>query len=342
MNAGGIRAYKLDTSSGNLTEIAGSPFALSQTGFSTGGAIAASNGYVYGVNRPGEQTGVSLYTFKADSSSGALSQAGTPVQVTPLSDSDARGLKVSPDGKTLYLKSQWNLYAVALNNGSPALLNSQPLTTGEVFGFAVAGNFAYAGVQDGNPKSGFAKPVIKRMTINPDGSLSTPQTIVTLDDSNIPYDLTADPNGKFLAATTGFNSGDVSVWSVNSTSGELTAVPGSPFSTSGGILKFLRFDSSAAHLYAINNPDFEPRHEDVRVFTVAANGALSSVQTVDLGDGQQATDFQVEDDFAYVANVSGSIQSNITVLRRDSSGQLSVASKPGVATVFGGLATLKF
>lgn len=343
ISPGEVRGYKVDTSSGTLTEVSGSPFALSQNGFSTGGAITASNGFVYAVNRPGEQTAVSVYTFKSDSSTGALTLSGNPVPVTPQSDPDVREIKLSPDGKTAYMTSQWNVYAVALNDGSPATLNSQPLTTGDVWGFAVAGHFAYAGIQDGNPKSGFAQPVIKRMVINADGSLGTPQTIATLADANIPYDLATDANGKFLAATTGFNSGDVSVWAVSSTTGDLAAVPGSPFSTSGGILKFLRFDPSGTHLYAINNPDFEPRHEDIRVFSVGGNGALTSTQTVDLGDGQQATDFKVEDNFAYITNATGGGQSNVTVLRQDtSSGQLSVANKASVASPLGGVATLRF
>jgi 6-phosphogluconolactonase (cycloisomerase 2 family) len=238
--------------------------------------------------------------------------------------------------------SQWSVYAVALNNGSPSVLNSQTLSNGEVWGFAIAGHFAYAGIQDGNPKSGFDYPVLKRMSINADGSLSAPQTIATLKDANIPYDLISDQSGKFLAATTGFNSGDVSVWSVNSNTGDLSAVPGSPFSTDGAIIKLIRFDPSSKNVYAINNPDYEPLHEDIRVFSVGSNGSLTAVQTVDLGDELRATDFKVDSDFVFIGNSLGGTQSNITVLRRDAtSGQLSVANKTAVPDIVGGVATVR-
>jgi 6-phosphogluconolactonase (cycloisomerase 2 family) len=342
VDAGGIHSFQVNTSSGALTEVSGSPTSL-PSGFTTGGSLIASKGFVYTVNRASEAGPAVMYTFKADSSTGVLSPVGSPVTVTPQNDPDIRIMKLSPDGNTAYLVSQFAVNAVALNNGSPTLLGTQQLVNGEVWGFALAGNFAYAGIQEGNPKTGFAQPVITVMNINSNGSVGTPQPAITLADSNIPYDLTADASGKFIAATTGFNNNFVTVWTVNSSTGALTAVPGAPFSNGGDIGKKLRFDSSASHLYLINNPDFEPRHEDVMTFNVDSTGALTLVQTLDLGTEELVLDFKVEDDFAYLTNQVSGIQSNIIVLRRDStSGQLSVVNKTAVNSFLGGVDTLHF
>ena len=342
INEGGISGYKVDTSSGNLTEISGSPTKL-PSGFTTGGVMATNGSFVYTVNRPNEQGGAAIYTFKVDATSGVLSPVGNAVTVTSQNDAAVRRLVLSPDGKTAYLLSQLSVTAVALNNGSPANLNAEVVTTGFTFGIGVANHFAYVGVQDGSPKTGFAQPVIKAIPLNPDGSMGAAQTVVTLADSNIPYDLTVDAAGKYVAATTGFNNGAVSVWAIDSMTGVLTAVPGSPFTNSGDIGKRVRFNPSGTHLYLINNPDFEPRHEDVKVFSVGNNGALTLAQTLDLGTEESVTDFEMGNDFGYVANQTQSVQGNILVLRRDSSsGQLSQASATNLGTPPGGLGTVHF
>lgn len=341
-NAGGIRSFKLDTSSGNLAELSGSPTSLPQ-GFTTGASLVASNGFVYTVNRAGETQGAAVYSFKADPASGVLSPVGSGVVVTSTNDSDIGRIHLSTDGKTAYLISQFTMTAIALGDGNPSKLNSQELTTGASWGFGVTKNFAYAGVQDGNPKTGFAQPVIERLNINGDASLGSPQTLVTLTDSNIPYDLTTDANGKYVAATTGFNNNSVSVWSIDSGSGALTAVAGSPFSNNDEIGKTLRFDPDGTHLYLINNPGFEPRAEDVMVFNVASNGALTLSQTLDLGTGEDVLDFKVENDFAYITNQTDGLAGNLIVLKRDSgTGQLSVVGKTAMAGGSGGVDTLHF
>jgi 6-phosphogluconolactonase (cycloisomerase 2 family) len=342
VDAGTIRSYRLNTSSGSLAEVSGSPASL-PPGSSTGGSLVASHGFVYAVNRPGNQFAVAMYTFQADPSTGALTPVGSPITVTSQADSNVGKIVLSGDGNTAYVLSQFTVYIVVLNNGSPSLMGSQQLSNGNIWGFGIAGSFAYAGIQDGNPKTGFAQPVLKRMAKGADGSLGPSQAIVTFADSNFSSDLATDANGRLVAATTGFNNDHVSVWSVNSSTGDLAPVPGSPFSNNGDIGKLLRFDPSGAHLYLINNPDFEPRHEDVVVFSADRKGTLALEQTLDLGNGQHATDFKVEDEFAFITNGITGGQGAISVLRIDpSSGQIAVASTTGVSSLLGGIATLHF
>ncbi len=340
MDAGGILSYKLDASSGKLTQLSSVTL---PGGSNTGGSVLATSGYVYTFNRTGDSQPGAIYSYKVDPNTGALSSAGSPVDITPVSDPNIRFARLSPDGKTAYLMSQFGVYAVSLNNGNPKLLGSQTLSTADVWGFTTAGHFAYAGIQDGSPKEGFSAPVIKEMSINSDGSFGTPQPIATLSDANIPYDLTSDAAGKFVAATTGMNNNSVAMFSVNSTTGALTAVAGSPFNVGAQVGKKLAFDPSGTHLYYVDNPDYDPRQESIMVFDVASNGALNHTQTLDLGTGESVIDLKVEADFAYISNLTGSVQSNILVLRRDSSsGQLSVASNTAVGTSVGTLGIVHF
>ena len=338
-DAGGAFAWKLD-SAGNLSEVPGSPFTL-PAGGNLQGALAASGGFVYVVNRPVETGGAAIHSFKADASTGALTQKGKPVTITTPSDSDIRQMRLSPSESTAYAVTQFNLISISLNNGSPALLNTQAAANGEVFGVAVGSQFVFAGTQDGNPKQGFAQPVIKRFVVNSDSSLGAGQVVTTLTDANIPRGIAMDPAGKFLAVTTGTNNDSVTIFSVGS-DGSLTKAGTGP--TNGRNGHALEFDPSGKFLYALTSEDPVPNQESVVVFSVGADGSLTSVQTLDLPSGVRNGGFKVTTDFVIVVNNSvGGIDSSIVVLRRDSSsGQLSSGSSINGVKPLGEIDTLVF
>lgn len=338
-DAGGAFGWKLD-SGGNLTSVAGSPFLL-PTGGNLQGALAASNGFVYVVNRPVETGGAAIHTFKADASSGALSQVGNPVIFTSPSDSDVRHLVVAPSGNTAYASTQFNVIAIALNNGSPMALNTQLGSDGEVFGVAAGSRFVFAGGVNGNPKSGFQTPVIKRFAIGTDGSLGTGQVVATLSDANIPRGLALDASGKFLAATTGLNNGSVTAFNV-AVDGSLTPV--GTVSTNGKNGQTLAFDSSAKFLYLLTSEEPVPNQESVLVYSVGTSGALTLVQTFDLPSGVRNAGFKVLDNFVIVVNDTlGGVESSVTVLHRDATtGQLSAGSTISGTKPLGQVDTLSF
>lgn len=72
-DAGGVAAFS--NSGGSLTAVSGSPYI--QQGSAGMGAMAATNGYVYVANLPTMTSHTQLIYYRADASSGALTQAGT-------------------------------------------------------------------------------------------------------------------------------------------------------------------------------------------------------------------------------------------------------------------------
>jgi 6-phosphogluconolactonase (cycloisomerase 2 family) len=197
----------------------------------------------------------------------------------------------------------------------------------DIWGLATGNGAIYAGIQNGNPKSGFQTPVIKRVALGSDGSLlDSGQTVVTLNDANIPMDLTEDATGQFLAVTTGLNDNAVSVYAIG-TDGSLTPVAGSPFSQTVGLGQKLRFDPSGKFLYEVTNEEAVPNSENVIVYSVASNGALTQLQTVGLPANVHVTALVVTNGFVLVSNEStDGLSGTVTVLTRDaSSGKVMVA-----------------
>jgi len=310
-----------------MTAVNGSPFKISGSSDASYGPLAVANGYVYVTtfSSNGEATPGQLVTFQIDSSTGALTQKGNAVPVTGTSFTAVKQLIRSKDGANLYVLTQGTVTAVATNNGSPTVLNMQ--TVGDdIWGLAAGSGSLYAGVQNGNPKSGFQTPVIKRVALGSNGSLvDAGQTVVTLNDANIPMDLTEDAAGKFVAVTTGMNDNKVSVYSIGA-DGSLTPVPGSPFTQTAGLGQKLRFDPSGKFLYEVINEEAVPNSESLVVFSVADNGALTQVQTLSLPDNVRVSGLVVTSGFVFVANegVSG-LSGSVTALSRDaSSGKVSV------------------
>jgi 6-phosphogluconolactonase (cycloisomerase 2 family) len=334
---GGASGFKLD-GSGNLAAVTGSPFKIGGSSDASYGPLAVANGYVYvsTFSSNGEATPGQLFTFQIDSSTGALTQKGGGVPVTGTSFTAVKELIKSKDGSNLYVLTQSTVTAVATNNGSPTVLNMQDLGE-DIWGLAAGNGALYAGIQNGNPKNGFQTPVIKRVALGSNGSVvDAGQTVVTLNDANIPMDLAEDAAGKFLAVTTGMNDNAVSMYAIGA-EGSLTPVAGSPFTQTVGIGQKLRFDPSGKFLYEVINEEAVPNRESLIVFSVGSNGALTRVQTQPLPSNVRVSGLVVTDGFVLVSNqaVSG-LTGTVTVLSRDSStGKVAVAGSGTANTAVG-------
>ncbi|HET9699238.1 MAG TPA: beta-propeller fold lactonase family protein [Terriglobales bacterium] len=322
---GGAFGFKLD-SSGTLTPVAGSPFKVSGSTDASYGPVAVANGFVYvatfaSAGGPGQ-----LFTFQIDPNTGALTQKGSGVAITGTSFTAVGSLRTSVDKSTIYALTQQTITAIATNNGSPTELNMQTVTDGSIFGFAAGNGVAYVGIQDGNPKTGFKTPVIKRITLGANGSLQDAGTVVaTLTTANIPNSLALDPTGKYVAATTGMNSLQVAMYSVGS-NGTLSEVQGSPFNSSNLVGFNLKFDPSGKFLYEVANNEADPNDETLVVFSVGSNGALTQVQTLPNGNHEHAIGLLVTSGYVLVSNLAAAGQGGIvTVFSRDaSSGKLTL------------------
>ncbi len=342
VDGGGVVGYQQD-SSGNLTSVSGSPY-IAQ-GAATLGALAANNGYVYISNIASDASYTpELFYYHSDSSTGALTPVGTVIAGTN-GDSEIRKLWVNSNKNLMYGVFQWTISSYSIgSNGQPALISSIAPSTDSVWGFDFVPNrsYAYAAIQNGNPKQGFQYPQIVLLNINGDGSLSINRTLLTMNTaSGIEGDLKVDPSGRYVIVSNGQSNELLSVFAIQG-DGSLTEVAASPFTTGSQQLRFLSFDSTGKYLYAVNQHAEQPQAEDVEVFSFdASTGKLTQIQDLKQPDQQIVTWFKVDGNYAYLTNIIGGNKSTITVFNRDANtGQLTQASVTNVDKALGQTDTL--
>jgi 6-phosphogluconolactonase (cycloisomerase 2 family) len=191
----------------------------------------------------------SLLTFVFDTATGTFGSpttiAGAPAGIDT---------KVYPGGTFLYVSdfNSGSIFAYSIDRSTGALtaLAASPFSfpghTGNGGPIAIdpAGKFLF---------SANASGAIVSYTINSQTGVLTPGTAPVVDDGNQPIYLLVEPMGKFLIASNHSDSSgkNYSVFSIDSNSGVLTQVSGSPFTigTNTGPEQIV-FNSGASVLYA--------------------------------------------------------------------------------------------
>ena len=312
-NAGGsVTGFSIDASSGALSPVAGSPFIgpISSQGaaatpdgqylFVTSSRNNTVNGYVVdrstgaltgmGLTPPYQacfggytdlqpmntvvnSTGTVLYTqnqqgtisaFSIDATGCLTAIAGSPFRAGTL----ARGLAIDRTNSYLYVINELGVNVFAINaNGSlsqrsqfpfsPTLVSIQTSPTSDMLfaGDGGAGNQVYA--FNIYMLTGDLISVATSPTVNPDGT---------------PAAFAMDPQGKYLFIANKLNH-SVGAYSVDST-GKLTAVSGSPFTTGSGP-GTLSVDPSGLYLFVGNTTGVS-----VQSFKIGSTGELTPVSTV--------------------------------------------------------------
>ncbi|MGB6991054.1 MAG: beta-propeller fold lactonase family protein [Candidatus Sulfotelmatobacter sp.] len=237
-----IKVFSINQSTGGLTPVIGSPFAIGGAG-SGSLAMDSSGEYLYAPYL----SGVAAFMF--NSSTGTLS----PVANSPFSDgSSPFAGAVDPSGKFFYTTGstvQSGLSVYALNSATGALTPvagspfATPLSTGP-YNLVVnpAGGTVYATVPSNNAVLG--------MTINPTSGTPSPVAGSPFSAVDIDMFLGLDPAGKFLY-TCNEGNGTISAFTVNSANGTLTAIEGTPFGFSNCGTTVV-VDPSGKYLYAAN------------------------------------------------------------------------------------------
>jgi len=234
---------------------------------------------------------------------------------------------VHPAGKFLYVANQNSstISAFVINTKTGALtsVTNSPFSAG-VNPFSVtidpSGKFAYAANRSSNNVSAF--------TIDAAGSLTpvagSPFRAGTDAVSGLgSISVVVDPSGKFVyvANLGGFdlptaNPGNVSAFTIEPSTGVLSAVPGSPFAA-GTNPAFVTVDPSGQFVYVANETS-----NDVSVFRIDAGGVLAAIATVPITEG--STPIRVALDptgkFAYVANRNSA---NVSAFTVEPTGQLT-------------------
>jgi 6-phosphogluconolactonase len=216
INPGEISAYTIDSTTGALATMSGSPFSAGIYPFLV--VVDPLGRYVYAANLLGNN--ISAYTIN---SGGVLA----PVTGSPFSaGTKPVSVAVDPTGKFVYVANlnSNNILAYTINSSSSELLSpiisSSFLDISNFVSVIVhpTGQFVYALNQDPTGESSG----ISVYTINSGGVLS-PVTGSHLKTASDPCLAAIDPNGNFIYVT---NSYGISIYRINSTSGTLTAISG--------------------------------------------------------------------------------------------------------------------
>jgi 6-phosphogluconolactonase (cycloisomerase 2 family) len=242
-----------------------------------------------------------------------------------------RRLVPSPSGKAIYGVFQYTIVSYAIgSDGTPSVIATTTPSTDSVWGFDAipGGPYAYAAIQNGNPRSGFQEPEIHVLTVGSNGAVTDSRSVIHLPTATgIAGDLKVDPSGKYVVVSTGQTNDQLSVFAIQN-DGSLSEVAGSPFSTTAQELRYMAFDSTGKFLYVLNQQDAEPQTESVQVFSFdQATGTLALLQTLPQPNEQIATWLKVDGNFVYVTNLTNGTSSTITTFSRDANnGQLTQVS----------------
>ncbi len=226
-------AYAVDSSTGTLHEIAGSPFA---TGIWYPSSVTAepSGRFIYVVNYcdtddcvPGTGN-VSAYTI--NSATGALrAVVGSPYEAGNQPDS----ITVEPSGRFVYVANYGgavSAYAINSSTGALRAIAGSPFAAGSFPNSVTvdpSGRFAYVANSGDNTVSAYA--------INSSTGALRAVAGSPFAAGGGPYSVTVDPSGRFAYvanqcdASNDCSAGTVSAYIINSSSGALHAVTGSPF-----------------------------------------------------------------------------------------------------------------
>lgn len=311
-------------------------------GDGTIGAANVSNVVATCTIQPGQFAYVSgngIYCFAIDAVTGALAAlAGSPCA------SDQRnGVATDPSGMFAYTTLD------ASNEVTGYTLNSSTGMLTEIAGSQLngggenpvditvdpSGRFVYMANYDGGISAFTINSVTGVLTAVSGSPFPTPPNTVAYLYSGV-NSVTVDPTGRFLyAAVNGGN--DIAAYVINSTTGALTVVAGSPFAA-GSVPMIVRVDPSGKYAYAANMVS-----NNVSAYSInSSTGALTPVAGSPFSSGGTSPTglaVDVSGRFLYVANSGSntvsafSIENNTGVLTPISGTPFATGSAPWGAFV---------
>ena len=233
-----VQGFTIDHSTGLLTSIAGSPFPLKPTGATADLAVADPKGRFLFVGA--ESTG-SISIFQINSSTGALSEIATSPFINAFNFFSADIMAVDSTSTYLYAGQGFfnsGVVGFSIDQTSGALTE----LTGSPFALGVAqihasptGNFLL-GVQTIQDANGTATDQhIYVFSIDPNTGTPTAVAGSPFTTVSAPFDFAISPNGKFVYVTgndpTTKAVSPIEGYSIDPTTGAMTALMGSPFTT---------------------------------------------------------------------------------------------------------------
>ena len=327
---GNVSAYTINSSTGALRAVAGSPFAA---GFNPDSVTVDPSGrFAYVANScvSGNDCSVgSVSAYTINSSSGALrAVAGSPFAAGSGPDS----VTVDPSGRFAYVANSGDntvsAYDINSSTGALSAVSGSPFAAG-ITPHSVtvdpSDRFAYVANSCVTTRDCSAGTVSAYTINSSTGALSAVASspFAAGDD---PQSVTVDPSGRFAYVA---NEGDsVSAYTINSSTGALRGVAGSPF-VAGISPTSVTVDPSGRFAYVANDEG------NVSAFTInGSTGALRAVAGSPFAAGEDPSSVTVDPSgrFAYVANYGDGTVSAYTI--NSSTGALSaVAGSPVAAGI---------
>ena len=272
--ANAVSAFSVDSSTGMLTEVAGSPFPV-QSGQGASGLSSDPSGKFLFVAQPNTNE-VAAFTISGSGVLTAVAGSPFPAGTTPTNT------VVDPSGKFLYVSDSedalGSIWAFTIDSGTGVLteIPGSPFATlvnGGPFGLAVHpnGKFLYAALagSNGTSENKIAVEAIDSST----GVLST-AVGSPFDTGNLPNGLAIDAAGKFLYSAN-MQDNNVSAFTIDGSSGGLTEISGSPFDAGPGA-ETATVDPSGKLLFVTNQQSLS-----VNVYTIdAMSGALTTAAPI--------------------------------------------------------------
>lgn len=262
--AGFVGVFSINSTTGALTEVAGSPYVAGNSPNSL--VLDPTGSFLYVANYYSKDVSV----YSVNRAAGTLAPvAGSPFSV----GSEATQLAIDPGNGCLYVvtvNNGINVFSVNRNNGALSPISGSPFAVGTGLAggitFNSTGKFAY--VAGGNSSTAnnlgvFSVDLTTGALVPISGSpfsSGTYSTSVTLDAAN-----------KF-AYVPNENSSTISVYSVNATTGALAEISGSPFSSIRALPTSISIDPTGAYAYVTNGGTVN----SIQTFAInATTGALS-------------------------------------------------------------------
>jgi 6-phosphogluconolactonase len=310
-----VSGYSINTATGGLSVLPGSPFA----NVSTPSAIAVSSNGFFAFAANSQANNVTAFRVGTD---GALLLASpTPANLNPAPVGTApRAVAISKDARFLYVANSRSDSVTVLSIGATGLLTLVPPTSGNPNPVAAAGSsptaiavapinrFLYVANSASNTVSVFQVEAGGLLTlVPPAGSGTNPVST----GGTAPTALGMSSNGQFLYVTNS-SSNNVTAFQVE-TNGLLTPIPpaGSgtnPVSVRGTAPNSIAVSPNGAFLYTANGGG------NVSAFSIGSNGLLTLVPTsgntpnpTPAGTGPSALTISQDGQFLYAANRGGGV-----------------------------------
>jgi 6-phosphogluconolactonase (cycloisomerase 2 family) len=301
-DGGKISAFTIDSATGALSAVAGSPFAAGPAPRSV--TVDPSGKFAYVANSGSND----VSAFSIDATSGALTAAGTMrARARAMSLAVTKGttpVTYSPRFAYVANLGSNNVSAHTINATTGALTAiGSPIATGtRPISVTVdpSGKFAYVANDGSNNVSAF--------TINAASGALSAVAGSPFAAGTRPLSVAVDPSGRFVyVANVGSgvaDPGTVSAYTMNPTTGALSAVAGSPFAAGGGPDAVV-VDPTGRFLY-VANYGF-PGSGTVSAYTInPATGVLAAVSGSPFPSGGSGSDSVTVDSsgrFVYVTNL---------------------------------------